>query len=272
MGDRSLPHFDNPPVVETVLGVQFVPIHELTNAHLGAFWATLDEDWTAVQDAPTLDPVVERFGLEPAWGNLASLRLTQDPSSRLQIQNQQKDRMIQVQNGRMHYNWLGQKGGPYPRYAQVRPEFDDAWKRFQQFLESRSFPKPKANQWEVTYVNQMPKGTVWDKPEDWAGVLPGLVASGFGPKDVCLEGFGGQWRFEIQKRRGRLHVKVQQGKRTIPDECEILRVDLTARGSISDDPEMGLSLRDGLDLGHETIVRAFVELTSDQARKHWRQR
>src|SRR5947209_1584702 len=41
---RPFPKLDRPPVVESVLGVQFAPL-ELTTAHFGVFWKSLGADW-----------------------------------------------------------------------------------------------------------------------------------------------------------------------------------------------------------------------------------
>ena len=268
MGEDSLPSFDRPPVIETVLGVQFDPIPGLTNAHLGAYWESLGDEWPHVRDAPTLNRVVEEFGVEPSW-NSASLTFIQNPASRLQIQNTSKDRMIQIQNGRFHYNWLGQQGGPYPRYHDVRPDFDKTWEAFKQFLHARSLGQPKPEQWEVTYVNHIPKGTVWNDSSDWASLFPGVTLSDRIPPDMRVEGFQNQWHFEISPQRGRVHVKIYSGVRNSPDKCEILRMDLTARGTISDDPDRGMSLDDGLHLGRRKIVQMFVAFTSNEAQQYW---
>src|SRR5690349_146441 len=113
-----------PPVVETILGVQFEPLPKFRNAHLALFWKRLGKDWTVPNDAPLLVPQFEQYGAE-VW-RLPSLQLQviQDASARAQIRNRDENRMIQVQNGRLHYNWLGQAGGDYPRYRTIRPEFD----------------------------------------------------------------------------------------------------------------------------------------------------
>ena len=70
MADSSLPAFRKPPVVETVLGVQFDPIPGFSNAHLGAFWKRLlahensgsAGEWRTLTDAPPIEPTFERFG------------------------------------------------------------------------------------------------------------------------------------------------------------------------------------------------------------------
>ena len=39
--EANCPDYEHPPVVETVIGVQFDSLPELRNAHLGAFWKTV---------------------------------------------------------------------------------------------------------------------------------------------------------------------------------------------------------------------------------------
>ena len=64
------PDYVDPPVVETILGVQFDPLASWRNAHLGVFWKTLNtDDWPNVSDAPPLQPQFERFA---AAGGLAA--------------------------------------------------------------------------------------------------------------------------------------------------------------------------------------------------------
>lgn len=42
----DLPNFDNPPVIETILGVQFAQIPNLTSAHFGWYWREFwGESW-----------------------------------------------------------------------------------------------------------------------------------------------------------------------------------------------------------------------------------
>jgi uncharacterized protein (TIGR04255 family) len=270
MSTQPLPWFDRPPVVETILGVQFDPIKGLTNAHLGSFWSQLGSVWPKVQDAPKLEPQVEEFSQEQTWAPLgARLTFSQDLSSRLQIRNQDENRMIQVQNGRFHYNWFAKSNSDYPRYNVVRPEFDLLWRRFLSFLGSENFKTPSLNQWEVTYVNQLPLGTVWNRPADWGRALPGLLGCNPAEEVARFESFGGQWHYEIPPRRGRLHVQIVHGRRADSDAKEIARMDLTARGPIPSDPVDANALGTGLDLGRETIVRMFVALTSQAAHDFW---
>ncbi len=267
----SLPKFERPPVIETVLGVQFEPLPGFGNAHLGAFWKGLKGGWTQVGDVPLLESQFEQFD-KKSWGpGGLQLSLSQDISARLQIRNAENNRMIQVQNGRLHYNWLGQFGEEYPSYDRVKPEFDLSLDAFKQFLANVCLGEWRPNQWEVTYVNHLPKGTVWNEPKDWLTLFPTLPALSTDETSISLESFGGEWHYEIKPQQGRLHVKLSHRRRKNPagkETEELLVMNLTARGPISEgDPKQNLTK--GLDIGHETIVRAFKELTSEKAHKYW---
>ena len=90
----ALPEYGNPPVVETVVGVQFQSLSGFTNAHLGAFWQALGvQDWPTVQDVPPLPRQEERFTPEAQWGKVLRLQRSQNPASRLQIRNRDGNRM-----------------------------------------------------------------------------------------------------------------------------------------------------------------------------------
>ncbi len=261
--------FKNPPVIETVLGVQFDPINGLTNAHLGAFWHALGEEWARVDDAPKLDPVYESFGGEQSWAGLGNmLQPANDPASRLQIRHSDDNGLIQVQNGRLLYNWLGEGGNDYPRYKNVRPQFDRVWGTFTRFLDEHKLDTPRPNQWEATYVNHIEQGTVWEEPLDWVKILPGLGGPVAKPRTVELESISSEWHFEIAPKRGRLHVRLSNGHRTVPDACELLRLDLTARGPVGTGNH-GLNVDEGLNLAHEVIVQTFVDITSAEAQTYW---
>ncbi len=265
-----LPHFERPPVIETVLGVQFDPLPKLGSAHLGAFWKRLGSEWPNVTDAPPITPRFERFDDAGTWGEVGfPLKFTRDLSVRIQIRNAAGNRMIQVQNGRLHYNWLGGDGGEYPRYREVRPGFDRIWEEFQRFLAEEALGETRLNQWEVTYVNQIPKGLLWNSPADWAKLFRSPVTLSVGAAPVMLESFGGEWHYEIRPQRGRLHVLIQHGRLSGPASREVLRLTLTARGPIRGDGNDGLSLDDGLNLGRAVIVRTFKDLTSDKAHACW---
>ncbi len=264
---RSLPSFDRPPVIETVLGVQFDPLPGLTPAHLGVFWKTCLPDWPTVTDAPFLDPQFETFNVDRAWGRGRQgmhLTLTDKPPFRLQVRNAPNDQMVQVQNGRFHLNWMKRSDADeYPRYSTIRPQFDERLTEFERFIREEHLGELRRNQWEVTYVNHFPKNTVWHEADDWAGLFRGRLPQLGASPGVRLETFDGNWHYEIPPQRGRLHVNLQHGQRA-GSSSEVLIMTLTARGPLANG-----DLGAGLDLGREAIVVTFKELTSSESHAYW---
>jgi uncharacterized protein (TIGR04255 family) len=265
--------YTNPPVVESVLGVQFDPLPNFSNGHLGAFWTSLGKEWPSVSDAFAIEPSYESFGEEKMWiPPGGQLRVSQDVSTRIQIRNPTGTRMIQLQNGRFHLNWLGYMGDPYPSYSRLRPEFDRLWERFRSFVATVSLGEIVENQWEITYVDHIAKGTVWNGSEDWIKLLRGVPFPGARIAKGRLESFGGEWHFEIEPHLGRVHIRIQHGRGTKPEKdepAEILVVTTTARGSIKNSRQAGLTLDAGLNLGREVVVKLFEAIFSEEAHNYW---
>lgn len=260
-----LPDYQNPPVVESILGVQFNRLPKLTSFHLGSFWETLNHDeWPTLLETPALLPQFEKFDEPDAKWDIGQIRLGEFLASgnRMQIKNQTSDGMIQIQNGRIHFNWLG-KGNEYPRYDHLKNSFSSAFQRFVDFIGSQKLGELNPNQWEVTYLNHIPKGTVWTSPADWTFFRPLCSASTHTP--VTLESFGGEWHYVIPEKRGRLHVALQHGEK---DGLAIIVLTLTARGPLPEKANRECVL-ESLDFGRGIIVRSFEKLMTDEANTYW---
>lgn len=269
MTDNGLPSYEKAPVIETVVGVQFEPWTGFSNAHLGAFWQKIDNGaWPVVRDMPPLPRQEEQFSDDGQWGKMLRLQITQSPLARVQILNPALDRMIQLQNGRMHLNWLGEDGGQYPRYASIRKEFAGILDQLLEFADEKKLGKLSPDHWEVTYVNHIPKGTVWESPSDWSFFRP-LGSAPTVEGVFQAESFSGEWHFVIPDERGRLHVHWQHAKQEKDEGAELIRLTLTARGAVSigEDPKTGILA--GIDLGRSTIVKAFQALMTDRASQAW---
>ena len=265
----ELPDYDNPPVVETVVGFQFRPLSGFTNAHLGAFWQHIgQQNWPTVADLPPLPRREERFTPEAQWGKRLKLQLSQDPSARVQVKNLDGSRMVQLQNGRLHLNWLGDGGDRYPRYTRVRSEFQSCLSQLFRFADDQQIGTVEPEQWEVTYVNHIPQG-LWGSPGDWTFFKPlNAVPSIDGL--IQAESFSGEWHFVLPEQRGRLHVQWQHAIQEEAEPTELIRLNLTARGPVAHSDHVESSILSGIDLGHETIVRSFRLLMSDSANREWK--
>lgn len=266
MPTDSLPNFRKPPIVEVVVGVQFRTIPKWGNAHFGAFWRALSGDWPNVSDAPPIPSQYEHFGDElPQLPFDSQLK---PAAMRLRIRSADGCKMIQVQSDGLRYNWLGHGGNDYPSYQNVKRKFDGMLQDFQAFLEDNSLGTLHPNQWELIYVNHIPKDGLWSETQDWRNVFPSLGVLPTPASSLELEGFGGDWHYEIVPCQGRLHVQVGNCTRKVDTQVpeEILIMNLAARGPVDGG---STDLDRGLTLGHETIVTAFAELTSKTAHEYW---
>ena len=274
MTHTGLPDYESPPIVETILGVQFDPIERCSGPILGLFWSTIRHDWPNASEAPYLESKFERFGTHHSWSDLRFQLKEGHPPLRLQLRKDSADWMLQVQNSRLHINWIGYEvatNPSYPRYAAVREQFAAAWRQFCEFAAGEDLGNISPNQWEVTYINHIPIGTVWQKPSDWsfmqllgdASVLDGLAR---------FEAFQGGWRFALPNEAGRLHITWKSARRRHPEvpdsEQDIVILEQTARGPLADGSDSNEVLR-GLDAGREVIVKSFKQLMDANSNHFW---
>ena len=261
------PKFDNPPVIETALSVQFAPISGFTSGHFGWYWKeSLDSSWVKTIEAPPLPDQFEQFGDQQSRMVKSIQLIPFSQPDRLQIVNSDDDRVIQLQNTRFLYNWR-KIGSKYPSFETLYPEFSNELEGFRDFLRHASLDPISPNQWEIIYVNHIPKGGLWETSEDWHRVLPGLFPEPIKSNAVRFESVTAEWHFEIVPRKGRIHISATHGRLSERGE-EILVLQLTARGPIApDDPMLGLEL--GLALGHDVLVQTFARVVSEAALKQW---
>ncbi len=266
------PSFSKPPLVETAISLQFDPIEEFGNAHLGLFWdrGGLSKEFVKLTDAPLIEQQFERFGAEQLFSHVGGwLRVNAaDGSARLQMANKTTERVIQVQNGRLVHNWRRVASVEYPRFDSLLPEFMKVVGRFSDFVTKGLGKEIRWNQWEVVYVNMIEQEGLWGSPADWPFVLPALFGdagrAGPGPWDSA----SGLWRFELPERQGRLHVEVQHlWNEPQATAGQRILLQLTARGPVRGQSDA--ELKEGLNLGHDAVVETFVRVSSERAQEHW---
>lgn len=262
--------FVNPPIIELVLGAQFSPLTKFTTGHFGLFWNDLGKDWTEPGDGPLIEDQFELFD-RPRWRAPIAVQLRLEPlrlPGRFTLGHKNKDRLLQIQASRFHLNWRKREGF-YPSYKNLIAEFEAMFARFAGFAAQTGLGELDLNQWELTYIDAFPQAEYWNTPTDWATFLPGLFGQLF-PTDglgIGLENREAQWSYEIQPKRGRLHIAAGPG-RVGEDKRDALLLQMTARGPLGKGGAK--TLREGLDLGHAAAVGAFLRVTSEEVKKCWR--
>lgn len=260
--DLEAQYFLNAPVRETILGVQFAPLPMLRSAHVGWFWTTLKDEWPRTNDVPALPSQYEVFGQDsPSDAPKISFRSAVG-TERVQFIHRDDDQVLQIQNSRLILNWR-KRDGQYPRFAQRLAAFRSLVDQFQSFLAQCHLGGIRPNQWEITYINQIPRGELWETPRDWHRILPGLIPPWQGFQNVGVETFEMEWHHEIEPRLGRLHVALSKGSNE--ESSDVLLWTQTARGAVVEFSE----LEAGLACGHAAIVQSFLHTSSEQARAYW---
>lgn len=265
----DLPDFESPPVVETVLSVQFEPLSGLRTAHLGLLWKEFQKEFPRTDERQPLDRVVERFpGPSKKPLELRVQTLEKPLVPRLWFLNGQGNEMIQVQSDRFIKNWRKEgEGEQYPRYESVKASFVRDLEVFQKFLDHCGLPHIVITQCEVTYVNHILSGEGWSQWSDFGKIFPvwkpppdPIPGS---PEDLRMNA-----RFVIPdtegRPAGRLYTDIQPALRKT-DNRAMYVFHLTARGQIGNSLEF-------FDVGRRWIVHSFTALTTPQMHEIWKRR
>lgn len=266
----DLPDFDNPPVVETVLSVQFESITGLHTAHLGLLWHEFEAAYPRSDERTPLDQVIEQFPENPRVRIGLQLQTLENlPVPRLCFLTEKGNEMIQVQADRFIKNWRKEGAGEtYPHYNEtIKPMFERDFATFHSFLVKNRFEVPSINQCEVTYVNHILSGEGWETFADFDKIFDFWHHSG---ADIPgrVEDLRVHPRFTIPDDNGvpigRLHVDIQPAFRT-SDYRPMYVFHLTARGHVGNGFEF-------FDIGRRWIVKSFASLTTPTMHEIWRRK
>lgn len=262
--------FEDPPVAETILGVQFAPLHKLTAPYQGLFWSKVRHRYPIQEVHPPLAPLAPEIFKGVVAIPTVKLELTSEPDARCWFIDETSTQLIQVQRDRFVRNW--RKGAPpndaYPSYELLRPKFEQDWNVFLSFLLEEDLGHADVDQCEVTYINHIELGVGgWNSLGELYRVLTIMGEPRPGAFLPPPEMFVLNTAFVMGNGLGRLHLSAQPAIRT-QDRKQVLQMTLTARGTPKS-PRTEDVLQ-WFDLGHEWIVQGFADLTAPEMHRVWR--
>ena len=267
---EDLPDFGRPPVVETVLSLQFEPIRRFSAVHVGLLWQEFRKDLPLTEEHPPLPPVGEAFE-KPTQSRVEVTIEEKPPLPRVWFLNESRTQLIQVQADRFIHNWRKSDGSstPYPRYEPIRERFREELAIFERFLSDEELGRIVINQCEVTYINHIEPCGVWDRHGQMQKVFRDRTSleSSFLPE---AEGVAVHQRFVIPDETsgpvGRLHASVTPHWKKA-DGSPLLVLHLTARGAPLGEGADGAFAF--FDLGRRWIVEGFTDLTTSDMHRVW---
>jgi len=253
----ALPDYDNPPVTEVVFGIQFNRLENLKAPHTGILWEKLDRNkYPECKEMPPIVHTIESFELIPSQTPSVTIEAFGNPPlPRLFFINEIKNHLIQVQQDRFHQNWRRLKSDDkYPRYVTLYPKFTESWELFKSFVKELNLGIVKPDQYELTYVNHIPRGEGWVNLSDVEKVFPEFqckVGDRFLAEPESIS-----WRkvYRMPNDSGRLHASLRLAVSKESND-RLMVLDLTARGFIPDKMDAWF------DMAHEWIVKGFSSLT-----------
>jgi len=263
------PEYDEPPVTEVVIGVQFNALAAFTAVHPGLYWQRVRDKYPKCSVQPPLGPTLEFFGGEKP--PMIKPQLSQiPPVPRCWFLDDSENRLVQIQPERFLHNWKKVTGEEdYPRYKNISEDFERLWRDFLDFVKAEGLGQLEPNQWEVTYVNHIFENSGWISMNDLSNLFPswsGKSSEGYLP---IPENIVFKVTYAFPEKFGRLHISLEPVYK-MPDSTKLLRLNLTARGRLeSSDIETLLA---SLNQGHEWIVRGFTDFTSSEAHKMWKRK
>lgn len=262
MTPDPLPEFDKPPVIEVVCGIMFKPLQAILAPYLGLLWDKFKTDYPRCQEVAPLAPIIEQFG----EGASVQIEFSETPPlPRVWFVRGDETGIVQVQRDRFLHNWKKvQPGDEYPRYKTVIELFRERLDAFEAFLKEHSLGSLEPRQYELTYVNHIPKGEGFTGLREIGRILPDYdwrAGLRFLPEPESVN-----WRtaFALPDRTGRVHATIRSASR-LTDSLPLLLLELTARGMPKD------TTRDAMwswfETAHEWIVRGFADLTGENVHK-----
>ncbi len=269
----ELPEFQDPPVVEVAMAVQFETLTALRTPQIGSLWSVFREDFPKTEEHAPLEPMMERFGVHAPKAPAVHVEmLRQPPVPRCWFLKEDGTELIQVQQDRFAHNWRkAGKDGEYRRYGPIRDTFRGELDRFAAFVAGEQIGAVEPNQCELTYVNHIVSGQGWEKHGELGRILTLFEAEytdNFLP-DLEEARVSGTYVIPDSEGNplGRLRFSIDSAYRRTDDK-PIIVLNLVARGT--PDGEGLDGVMKFLDIGHEWIVRGFAAITTPEMHAIWR--
>jgi len=267
---ESIVDFARPPVVEVALAVQF-GAPSLDTLDIAALADHFREAFPRRAEQPPRPPMQEDFEDARQPQPITVEFFPAPPTPRFWFLSEDESQLIQVQQDLVAYNWRRMREtDAYPRYTSLRRALVDRLRTSERILKERGKGSFEPNWCEVTYVNHVIAPETSKRRPPLRDVIS-LVSRGQPkaaflpePEDVQLAA-----RYRIVRDDepvGRLTVSAAPGIRNT-DGRPIWGLTLTARVRASAS-KLDKAF-EALDLGHEWVVRGFVDVTTKRMHDDW---
>lgn len=266
----GLPNFENPPLTEVAISVQFESLEHLQAPQVGLLWSKFRDRFPNTEQHKPLDSLIESFE-QPVQPKIQFEISTVPPVPRCWFLNETGSELIQVQLNRFTRNWRKvEKTDEYPRYEYVRKQFAEDLENFCQFLRTENIGDFVPIQCEVSYINNIGPTHDWSCHSQLDKVLAMWNPTQVGDLFSNLESVRVATQHVIKNADGapfaRLHISTQPAF-SAADNQPLFVMNITARGAPLEQSIPGVLAF--VDKGRELIVQGFKSVTTPEMHKEW---
>ena len=263
---NSLPDYTNPPVIEVVCGLGFVPLEGIKAVHLGLLWERFRDQFPEVEEHPPILMPLEQLNLPGA--QMAEVQFVDiPPLPRVWFLDSSGNGIVQVQRDALLHNWRKLKDtDKYPRFSVVVAEFRDHVARLTKFVEEHRLGPILPLQYELNYVNHIIPGEYWEQGKTLNAVFPDFQWRQDDRRFLPTGYEAANWKTAVRlpDDNGRLHIGIQTAFKRA-ESTPLLVLEMKARGMAKD--QSFDSVWKWFDLAHEWIVRGFADITDKKTQQ-----
>ena len=258
----NLPAFENPPLHEVVVGVQFAPIKGYSQINIGDVWALYKDDYPLTEAHSPLAPKLANYGLQVRQNEVQFI----DGAihDRFWFLTRSEGELIQFQPDKFLHNWRKTDLGnnEYPRYEAISKKFETELLQLELYFK-RKFKATglNINHYEVSYVN-----TIYEKDLEGLNLndIFSFVKFSQFPDNFATR-FNRVLKNKTEQPYARLSIEVNQG---VGPGGPLYKLSISVEGAPEDSSiksAMGF-----IEEGRSLIVKTFKDVTGEKAHKVWR--
>jgi uncharacterized protein (TIGR04255 family) len=263
--------FQNPPVVELALAVQFVRLEKLRSPQMGLLWQELKRKYPKFEELAELPPMEDALS-----GPNTEVRIVEEDSlaRRVWFLNEEGTDLLQIQRDRIAHNWRRLSDeSPYPSFQETLAVFQEEFAHFEDFSSRMELGPVSADRCELTYVDHIDVGDrAAVRTLGSLGDLLGFWQRGFSVKALGEPRFAAcQLRFRSEKAAGSPAIDVLvevSPARYLQGHRNILLMKTIAQGAASG--ENWEAVNRFMNEAHDLIQDCFLSITTREIQDFWK--
>ncbi|RXH31986.1 TIGR04255 family protein [Bradyrhizobium zhanjiangense] len=259
----GLPEFENPPLNEVVLGVQFQSPSNFQEIRAYEVWRLYADRFPNLTEQPPMLPQFETFGaFQPPQ---IAFSFGPGLQRRYWFESAAGDELIQFQHDRLFHNWRKRhpERANYPRFEYIIAEFERELLELERYVQGLGNERLVVTQCEVAYFNSilLEPGSDQFAPQQWFAFLS--------PEHSPVESFSSA-AGQVLRREGEPYGRLFRESATGFDGYRrpAVFLNLTARGLPATNDVPGAL--DFLNQHRYIISQEFIRATTPAAQQLWK--